>query len=93
MQTSSSSFWQQLGAGAIGAALGYAEGQSVDVAANSDPNTNPDIAALYYGYSSQQAAGQPAYGYAQAQGSGGISGGGLLLIAAVIVGVVLVLKA
>lgn len=81
-ETSSSSIWDSLGAGAIAAGLSYAQSRGIDVPPNGGTMTNPDIASQYYGYG-QSAAQQPTVGYGTAASSSGSST--LLIVVGVIV--------
>ena len=81
MQTSSSSIWDSLGAGAIAAGLSYAHSRGIDVPTNTGNMTQPDIAAGYYGYGSGQVLGQPTVGYAAPQSS---SSDTMLIVGAVL---------
>lgn len=58
-QTSGSSSWAQLAAGALGGVLSYEAGQANGVASNSNDFNQPDTAAYYYG---QNVSGQPTVG-------------------------------
>ena len=87
-QTSSSSIWDSLGAGAIDAGLSYAQSKGIDVPANTGNMVQPDVAAGYYGYGTGQVIGQPTVGYAAQTSSSGMSTvlliGGVLVVGALI---------